>query len=206
MRKLHIAVALSGGGRSLENFFEKIDSGELDAEITSVASSDPKVFGLERAKKHGVPARTFVRADFPDAPSYSAAIIEFFNERPCDLICLAGFLKLFHVPPEWEGKVMNIHPALVPLFCGKGFYGSRVHEAVIESGVKVSGCTVHFIDNVYDHGPIIVQRTVPVFDTDTPDDVAARVFKEECVAFPEAIRLFGDGRLSIDGRRVRISS
>jgi folate-dependent phosphoribosylglycinamide formyltransferase PurN len=113
-------------------------------------------------------------------------------------------MKFFHIPPEWEGKVMNIHPALIPLFCGKDLYGSFVHEAVVEAGVKVSGCTVHFADNVYDNGPIIVQHAVPVHDTDTPDDVAVRVFAEECKAFPEAISLFQEERLVIEGRRVKV--
>ena len=108
------------------------------------------------------------------------------------------------VPDDFLGRVMNIHPALIPAFCGKGYYGHHVHEAVLAYGVKVSGCTVHFADNEYDHGPIILQRAVPVLDDDTPDTLAARVFEQECEAYPEAIRLFAEGRLRIEGRRVKI--
>jgi len=119
-------------------------------------------------------------------------------------VCLAGFLQLLTIPEDFAGRVMNIHPALIPAFCGKGFYGHRVHEAVLEAGVKVSGCTVHFADNLYDHGPVIVQRTVPVRDGDTAEVLAARVFEQECEAYPEAIRLFAEGRLQIVGRTVRL--
>ena len=198
MGKIRIAVALSGGGRTLENFFEKIAAGELDAEITSVASSGSKAFGLERAKKRNVPTSVFIRKNFPDDSAYSAAIIKFFDERPSDLILLAGFLKLFHIPPEWTGRVMNIHPALIPAFCGHGLYGHHVHESVIKSGTRISGCTVHFVDNVYDHGQTIVQRVAPVKPDDTPDALADRVFAEECVAYPEAVRQFQTGRIKFD--------
>ena len=115
-----------------------------------------------------------------------------------------GFLQLIEVPDEFLGRVMNIHPALIPAFCGKGYYGHHVHEAVLAYGAKVSGCTVHFADNEYDHGPIILQRPVPVLDDDTADALAARVCAAECEAYPEAIGLFAQGRLSVEGRRVRI--
>ena len=117
---------------------------------------------------------------------------------------MAGFLQLVLIPEDFRNRVFNIHPALIPAFCGKGYYGHRVHEAVLASGAKVSGCTVHFADNEYDHGPIIVQRTVPVLDDDTAETLAQRVFVEECEAYPEAIRLFAEGRLRIEGKRVRI--
>jgi folate-dependent phosphoribosylglycinamide formyltransferase PurN len=116
---------------------------------------------------------------------------------------MAGFLQLLQVPDDFQNRVMNIHPALISAFCGKGYYGHHVHEAALAYGVKVSGCTVHFADNVYDHGPIILQRTVPVLDGDTPDALAARVFEEERIAYPEAIRLFAEGRLRVEGRVVR---
>jgi folate-dependent phosphoribosylglycinamide formyltransferase PurN len=108
------------------------------------------------------------------------------------------------IPDDFRHRVLNIHPALIPAFCGKGFYGHRVHEAVLEYGAKVSGCTVHFADTQYDHGPIVLQRAVPVLDDDTPDTLAARIFEQECEAYPEAIRLFAEGRLKIEGRKVRI--
>src|SRR5439155_8230922 len=139
----------------------------------------------------------------------ACASVEDFSERifgPCrqagaDLVCMAGFLQLVRVPDDFRLRVLNIHPALIPAFSGKGFYGHRVHEAALEAGVKVSGCTVHFADNEYDHGPIILQRVVPVLDDDTPDALAARVFEQECEAYPEAIRLFAEGRLRVEGRR-----
>jgi phosphoribosylglycinamide formyltransferase 1 len=115
-------------------------------------------------------------------------------------------MTLVQVPDDFLGRVMNIHPALIPAFCGKGMYGHHVHEAVIESGVKLTGCTVHFADNQYDHGPIILQRAVPVLDDDTPQTLAAQVFAEECRAYPEAIRLFAENRLRIEGKRVRVLS
>ena len=118
---------------------------------------------------------------------------------------MAGFMCLFRMPERFVGRAMNIHPALIPAFCGKGYYGHRVHKAALEYGVKVSGCTVHFADNEYDHGPIILQRVVAVLDDDTPDTLAARVFEQELEAYPEAIQLFAEGRLRIEGRKVRVS-
>jgi phosphoribosylglycinamide formyltransferase-1 len=118
---------------------------------------------------------------------------------------MGGWLKLVLIPADFQYRVMNIHPALIPAFCGKGFYGHRVHEAVLEYGAKVSGCTVHFVDNQYDHGPIVLQRVVEVLDDDTPDTLAARVFEAECGAYPEALRLFASGRLHLQGRRVLLT-
>jgi phosphoribosylglycinamide formyltransferase 1 len=120
------------------------------------------------------------------------------------LVCLAGFLQLLPIADDFLGRVMNVHPALLPAFGGKGYHGLRVHEAALEAGVKVSGCTVHFADNEYDHGPIILQRVVPVEEDDTPESLQARVFAQECEAYPEAITLFAQGRLRIEGRRVRV--
>jgi phosphoribosylglycinamide formyltransferase 1 len=122
-----------------------------------------------------------------------------------ELVAMAGFLKHVLIPADFAGRVMNIHPALIPAFCGAGFYGERVHRAALEYGVKVSGCTVHFVDNHYDHGPIILQRTVPVHPDDTPQTLAARVFEQECQAYPEAIRLYAAGRLRIAGRLIVIT-
>ena len=135
---------------------------------------------------------------------FSGRIFEHCRRVRAELVCLAGFLQLVQVPDDFRGRVMNIHPALIPAFCGKGFYGHHVHEAVLAYGAKVSGCTVHFVDNEYDHGPIILQRAVDVLDDDTSESLAARVFVEECEAYPEAIRLFAEEKLRIDGRRVRI--
>ncbi|MBM4033280.1 MAG: phosphoribosylglycinamide formyltransferase [Planctomycetes bacterium] len=204
MKHLKLAVLLSGSGRTLENFFTQIAEGKLDAEVVVVGSSRPDAYGLERARQRGVPTFVVPSRKHRDTASFSRAVLAQLAPYDFDLLLLAGFMCLITIPPELEGRVMNIHPALIPAFCGKGFYGHHVHEAVLHSGARISGCTVHFVDNVYDHGPIIVQKAVPVLDDDTPDTLAARVFEQECVAYPEAVRLFGEGRLRIEGRRVRV--
>lgn len=204
MKHLRLAVLLSGGGRTLENIFTHIAEGKLDAEVVVVGSSRKDALGLERARNHGVPSFVVPSRKFRQTAAFSRAICEELARHEFDLLLLAGFMCLLELPPDLKGRAMNIHPALIPLFCGKGYYGRFVHEAVLRSGVKVSGCTVHFVDNVYDHGPIIVQKTVRVLDDDTPESLAARVFEKECEAYPEAIRLFGEGRLRIEGRRVRV--
>jgi phosphoribosylglycinamide formyltransferase-1 len=135
---------------------------------------------------------------------FSHRIFNRCRQENADLVCLAGFLQLIHVPDDFLGRVMNIHPSLIPAFCGKGFYGHHVHEAVLAYGAKITGCTVHFADNEYDHGPIILQRAVPVKDDDTPETLSERVIGQESEAYPEAIRLFAQGRLRIEGRRVRL--
>jgi formyltetrahydrofolate-dependent phosphoribosylglycinamide formyltransferase len=201
---INLAVLISGSGRTLQNFIDLIKKKELPAKIVVVVSSKSGVAGLERASKNGIPAFVVNRSEFKNSDEFSDAINNKLKDYPIDLITLAGFLNLYKIPPIYEGKVMNIHPALLPAFGGKGFYGEKVHKAVIESGAKVSGCTVHFADNVYDKGSIIVQKTVPVLDNDTPETLAERVFAEELKAYPEAIRLFTDGRLRVKGRRVVI--
>jgi formyltetrahydrofolate-dependent phosphoribosylglycinamide formyltransferase len=170
-----------------------------------VISSRADAFGLLRAEQAGVAATVVVPKDYASREQFSQRIFELCRQARVDLVCLAGFLQLLHIPDDFQGRVMNIHPALIPAFCGKGYYGQRVHEAALAYGVKISGCTVHFADNVYDHGPIILQRTVPVLDGDTPETLAARVFEEECKAYPEAIRLFAEGKLQREGRGVRVS-
>jgi len=201
---LNLGVLLSGSGRTLQNFIDRIAEGKLPARISVVISSKPDAYGLERARKHRIPAFVINRKDFKTTKEFSGAITQKLKEHPVDLITMAGFIHLYKIPPEYEGKVMNIHPALLPAFGGKGFYTHKVHETVLESGAKFSGCTVHFADNVYDRGPIILQRVIPVLDDDTPDTLAERVFKEECIAYPEAIRLCAEGRLKMKGNRVII--
>lgn len=204
MKHLRLAVLLSGSGRTLQNFFDQIDAGRLDAEVVVVGSSRADAYGLERARQRGIPTFVVPSRKFKDTAKFSQAIFRELAPYNFDLLLLAGFMCLITIPPELEGRVMNIHPALIPAFCGKGYYGHHVHEAVLRSGVRISGCTVHFVDNIYDHGPIIVQKAVEVLDDDTPDTLAARVFQKECEAYPEAVRLFGEGRLRIEGRRVRV--
>lgn len=202
---LPIAVLLSGGGTTMQNLIERIGEGSLPARIVQVIASKPGVMGIERAQRTGLPVEVIQRKAFPDTDTYSAAIFDKCRSAKAQLVCMAGFLQLIRIPDDFAQKVMNIHPALLPAFGGKGMYGHRVHEAVLAYGAKVSGCTVHFADNEFDHGPVILQRTAPVLDGDTPDALAARVFAEECIAYPEAIRLFANGRLRIDGRRVLTS-
>ena len=200
-RPVRLAVFLSGGGRTLVNLLEAIGRGELDAEVTAVVSDRDSVAGIDRATEAGLPVTVLVRREFSSAAEWSDAAFAVCREAGADLVVLAGFLSLVVVPEDFGLRVLNIHPALIPAFCGKGFYGRRVHEAAIERGVRVSGCTVHLVDNQYDHGPIILQRTVPVASGDSPEELAARVFEAECEAYPEAIRLMVGGSLRLaDGR------
>jgi formyltetrahydrofolate-dependent phosphoribosylglycinamide formyltransferase len=167
-----------------------------------VISSSRKAFALERARKAGIPNYVVRTKDSATLAEFADANWEIIRRHGAELVCMAGYLKLLPIPEDYTGRVMNIHPALIPAFCGAGFYGHTVHQAVIDYGVKVSGCTVHLVDNVYDNGPIILQRTVPVLDDDDADTLAARVFEQECIAYPEAIRLFAAGRLKVEGRKV----
>lgn len=201
---LRLGVLVSGGGTTLENFLQETEAGRLNARVAVVVSSSRKAYALVRAEKHRVPSHVVFRSSYPSPGSFGEAIGRILDRHQVDLVTMAGFLKLWTIPERYLGRVMNIHPALIPAFCGEGMYGHRVHEAVVASGVKVSGCTVHFADNEYDTGPIIIQRTVPVRLEDTPEEVAARVFQQECIAYPEAINLFAAGRLRIEGRRVRV--
>jgi formyltetrahydrofolate-dependent phosphoribosylglycinamide formyltransferase len=202
---LRLAVLISGGGTTLKNLLAKIDARELDASVRLVVSSAAGVRGLDYARQANVPAVVIERNHFPDAEQFSAAVFDRCREAAADVVVMAGFLKRIVIPPDFAaGRVTNIHPGLIPAFCGQGFYGHHVHEAVLAYGAKLSGCTVHFADNQYDHGPVILQKAVPVLDDDTPDTLAARVFEAECEAYPEALRLIGSGRVCLDGRRVRI--
>jgi phosphoribosylglycinamide formyltransferase-1 len=201
---VRLAVLLSGGGTTLQNFLDRIAAGTLPAEIAVVVASRADAHGLERARRAGVPAVVVARKAYADAERFNDALHAALVPFGVDLVVLAGFLSLFQPRARYAGRVMNIHPALIPAFCGPGFYGARVHQAVIESGVRVSGCTVHFADDQYDHGPIILQGAVPVLDDDTPDTLAARVHAVENELYPEAIRLWAAGRLRIEGRRVHI--
>jgi formyltetrahydrofolate-dependent phosphoribosylglycinamide formyltransferase len=204
MATLRLAVLISGSGTTLQNFIDRIADGRLQARIVQVISNRSDAFGLTRAEKAGISTAVVERRDCASREEFSQRIFELCRRAQADLVCMAGFLQLIRIPDDFLGRVLNIHPALIPAFCGKGYYGQHVHEAALAYGVKVSGCTVHFADNQYDHGPIILQRTVPVLDDDTPDTLAARVFEQECEAYPEAIRLFAEGKLRMEGRRVRI--
>lgn len=196
-RSARLAVLISGGGTTLRNFVEKIRAGQLAAEVAVVIASRADCGGIAKAERAGLRCRVLPRKNYATVAEFSAAIFAECREARADLVTLAGFLSLLHVPDDFTYRVLNIHPALIPAFCGKGMYGHHVHEAALRRGVKVSGCTVHFADNHYDHGPIITQRCVPVLEGDTPATLAARVFAAECEAYPEAINRLVSGRLQI---------
>lgn len=203
MSRIRVAVLASGGGTTFENLVVRSRDGRLDAEIVTLVVSRPDCGAVERAKRLGVPCAVVAWKKGEQA-AFDAAITKAVESAKADLVCLGGFLRLWTIPNEWLGRVMNIHPALLPAFGGKGMHGHHVHEAVLRSGARESGCTVHFATNEYDAGPVIVQREVPVKPGDTADTLAARVFEAECEAYPEAIRLFAAGRLSVESGRVRV--
>ena len=203
-RPVRLAVLLSGSGTTLQNFLDHIADRSLPAEVVVVIASRADAYGLERARQAGIPAIAVPRKDHADAERFNDALHAALEPYPIDLVVLAGFLSLFQPRQRFAGRVLNVHPALIPAFCGKGYYGDKVHQAVIESGVKVTGCTIHLADDQYDHGPIILQETVPVLDDDTPATLAHRVQALERELYPEAIRLWAAGRLRVEGRRVRI--
>ena len=203
---LNLAVLVSGSGTTLQNLIDQIGAGKLDAQISIVIGSRPELLGVKRAADAKIMNFVVDRQSFSDAAAFSKAVFSLCDDAGVDLVVLAGWLCLLEIPEKYAGRVMNIHPALLPSpFGGKGMYGAKVHGAVLSHGCKVSGCTVHFVDAHYDNGPIIVQRVCEVRDDDSPQTLAARVFEEEKVAYPQAIRLFGEGRLKIEGRRVRVA-
>lgn len=183
---LPIAVFLSGGGRTLANLLEQRDQHGLPIDIRLVISSSSKVRGVEIARDAGI--ETIVVPKKADPQQYSDAMFDPVRDCGAKYVVMAGFLKHVLIPDDFNERVINIHPSLLPAFGGEGMYGHHVHNAVIKQGAKVSGCTVHFVDNVYDNGPVILQKDCPVLADDTPDDLAARVFQQECIALPEAIR------------------
>jgi formyltetrahydrofolate-dependent phosphoribosylglycinamide formyltransferase len=187
------AVLLSGSGRTLENFLAKKAAGELAVDIAAVVSSRPEVGGVEIARALGIPCGVFRRKDFDSIPAHNAAINAWLEPHRPRIIILAGYL-CFYIQPDWlAGPVVNIHPALLPKYGGKGYYGDRVHEAVLAAGDKKSGCTVHLVDDEYDHGRILGQKTVPVLPGDDVAALAARVFAAECELYPQVLsRLAAD--------------
>lgn len=204
---LKVAVLISGSGRTLKNFIDLAAEGNLPVDIRVVISSSAKAGGLKFASAAGIPSKVIRRHDFPAGAAGEAAFGEAVfgpcREAGVDYVVMAGFLKLAPVPPDFAGRVINIHPALIPAFCGPGMYGDHVHQAVIDAGVRVTGCTVHFVDNVYDHGPIIWQQPVPVFDDDTADTLAKRVFECEKEAYPHVLRQLAAEKIKLEGGRVK---
>ena len=203
---MKLAVLISGTGRTLKNFIDLAAEGSLPVDIRLVISNTAKAGGLKFAQEAGIDTRVILREQFPAGAAgdqeFGDAIFSACRDAGVECVAMAGFLKLAPVPDDFVGRVVNIHPALIPAFCGSGMYGQRVHQAVLDAGVKVSGCTVHFVDNQYDKGPIIWQQPVPVFDDDTADTLAKRVFEVEKEAYPHVLRLLAEGRIRLDGRRV----
>ncbi|HEX4054891.1 MAG TPA: phosphoribosylglycinamide formyltransferase [Tepidisphaeraceae bacterium] len=200
---IQLAVLISGSGTTLQNLVDYIDEGRLNANIVAVVASRTGIGGIERAREAGLSCQTVEAAKYFEAEKFSRDVFAICQGAGAELVCLGGWLSLLDIPSSWDGRIMNIHPALLPSFGGKGMYGRRVHQAVLDYGCKVSGCTVHFVDRAFDTGPIILQRTCPVMEDDTPESLAHRVFEEEKIAYPQAVRLFQEGRLRIEGRRVR---
>jgi len=185
---VRLGVLLSGSGRTLQNLIDRIEDRSLPAQITVVVSSHPDVKGLDRARAAKIPTAVVDYRKVPGDKAFSAAVTAELEKVPVDLVIMAGFIRRYLFPSKFEGRVLNIHPALLPDFGGKGMYGHRVHEAVLRSGARESGCTVHLADLHYDKGPILLQKRVPVLPGDTPEALAERVFRAECEAYPEAIR------------------
>ena len=198
-----VCVLLSGGGRSLENLLRRQEAGDLDCEFVRVVASRRNIRGIDVARDAGIEVSLVARRDFGDSADFVARMNETVLEVEPDLVVMAGFLSHWPPPPALGGKVINIHPSLLPLFGGKGFYGHHVHEAVLGSGMRVSGCTVHFVDEAYDRGAVILQRSCPVLPDDDADSLAARVFVEECRALPDALRWCLDGWVRLDQGRSR---
>jgi phosphoribosylglycinamide formyltransferase-1 len=200
LRKVRIAVLASGGGTNLQTLIDAVEKGDINGEITAVISDNENAYALERARKHGIKAIYINRKQLAEK-----LIIE-LQKLDIELVVLAGFLSILDrkLVKAYEGRIINIHPSLIPSFCGKGFYGERVHKAALEYGVKVSGATVHFVDEGTDSGPIIFQEAVPVYFEDTSETLAARVLQVEHRLLPAAVGLFCEGRLRIEGRKVKI--
>lgn len=203
-KPLRVAALISGGGRTLINLHDRVREGSLPASIELVIASRGDIAGVLRARERGLAVRIADRRDFSSEPSLHDQITDWLSAARIDLVCLCGYLRWFRVDPPFRGRVINIHPALLPRFGGKGMHGEHVHRAVLDARERGSGCTVHFVDDQYDHGPIILQRPCPVLPYDTAQSLAARVFEQECLAYPEAIRAIAEGRVTLekDGRVV----
>ena len=204
MPRLKLAVLFSGNGSTLQNLMEKSASGAMNADVVVALSSRADAYGLERARARNIPTLTVARKGFKGVDAFSDAVYGALAPYEIDLICYAGFMCMLRIPAEFEQRVINVHPSLLPSFGGKGFYGQHVHEAVLKHGCKISGCTVHFVDNVYDNGPIIAQKPVSVLDTDTPETLSARVQEVERQLFPDVIQWIADERIKIVNRVVRV--
>jgi phosphoribosylglycinamide formyltransferase-1 len=194
-RRLRLALLISGGGTTLRNLIDWDTAGKLDAEIVIVGSSNPEAGGLRFAAEAKIPAFIVSHREFRDEQEFSDRIFAACREARVDYVVLGGFLRKLRIPSDFSRRVINIHPSLIPAFAGKGFYGRHVHEAVLRQGCRISGCTVHFVDDLFDHGPIIDQEAVRVAEDDTPETLAARVFAAECQLYPTVINRIAAGRV-----------
>ncbi len=203
---LKIGVLVSGGGTNLQVIIDSVENGNIKAEIATVISNNPNAYALERAKKHGINAVCIKKKDFATKEEYESALVAHLNKCGIGLVLLAGFMVVLgetFIRP-FEGKIMNIHPSLIPSFCGTGYYGLKVHEGVLKRGVKVTGATVHFVNEETDGGPIILQKPVMVHDDDTPETLQRRVMEEaEWIIYPAAVKLFCENKLLIEGNFVK---
>jgi phosphoribosylglycinamide formyltransferase-1 len=205
MKRLRIGALVSGGGTNLQSIIDSSERGEIDGDVVVVISNIPDAFALERARKHGIPAFAFPHKDMT-REQHEQEIISCLEQHEVDLVCLAGYLRVLTpvLINKYAGRMMNTHPALLPSFGGKGMHGLNVHQAVLDYGCKVSGCTIHFVSLDVDGGPIILQKAVPVMEEDTAESLQERILKEEHKLFPRAVQLFAQGKIKIEGRRVRI--
>lgn len=209
MSRKNIVVLVSGGGTNLQALIDAERRGDIpNGRITCVISSKPDAYALERAKQNGIATRVLERKRYPDIASYSAAMVEALKAECADLVVYAGFMTILdeQVVRAFPNRMMNVHPALIPSFCGKGYYGLHVHEAVLQRGVKLTGATVHFVTEVCDGGPIILQSAVPVQDGDTPEILQRRVMEQcEWKLLPKAVSLFCDGKIRVENGRTHIT-
>ena len=203
---IKIAVWISGGGTTLDNILGCVSAGALDVDVRLVVSSQSHVGGIDVARAAKIETQVVLKSEFTSPEAYCEEMFRRCRELEVDYVVMAGFLKHVLIPTDFINRVVNIHPSLIPAFCGKGMYGNRVHQAVVESGVTESGCTIHFVDNEFDHGPIIYQQTVPVAADDVEEDVRARVFVAECEAYPKVLRWLVAGQISVDGSVVTVQS
>lgn len=203
---LNIGVLISGSGSNLQSIMDKIGSGFIDGKISVVISDREGAGGIERAKSSGIPALVFDRKSL-GIDELNKKILNILKSCNVELVVLAGYLSILssEIITEYKNSIMNIHPSLIPSFCGPGFYGIRVHKKAIEYGVRVSGCTVHFVDEGTDTGPIILQHAVEVLQDDTPEELQKRILEFEHILLPEAVKLFCEGRISVCGRKVTIN-
>jgi len=196
MPDFRITVLISGGGTTLKNLIDKRRSGDLDAKIVRVISSNPSAGGIRFASRQRIPVNVLQRNNFASVQAYSDAVFECLRESECELVVMGGFLIHILVPADFQNRIINIHPSLIPSFCGKGFYGRRVHQAVLDFGCKVTGCTIHMVDDEYDHGKIVSQRAVEVRNDDCAKSLGERVFAAECEEYPRAINDLAKKRLA----------